>query len=800
MVNYEQVQLPFIGSTNSYYLRETGRLVHFETSFGLVVEFDGTWHLSVSLPRTAYRGKVFGLCGNNDDVKSNDLTKANGVFVGRQEEAGKLIGDSYVVVDLDVTDQTSCPAPPPPQLCTASTDVKFNVYKTKCTMLKNTSGVFAQCVNALGVDASTTFYDNCLLDACITSGSSFCPTVGVFVDRCAALGFVYDCTLLTSAAVGCGSIKTTCPVGMMYVCDAPGCQATCAEPNPGFTCTLPRRGACVCPSGTLLHNGKCVDAALCPRGCVDENLQLRPIGSTWFGPACTILSCVACPGCAFGAQIQVDSCPSSTTCVNGACVKPSASCTCHGDPHCKSFDDKRFDYQGTCRYNLASVVTSPLRQPPFAVFAEFENRFGKTDVSWVKSVDIVIGTDTISLVSDYLSPLAVQVNVLLNNAPLPISRSYSGAAGYIVSNYGRGVRFDAPSVGLIVTFDAYKVNVTVSVRFAGQLQGLCGNYDGNPDNDLTTPTGVDVSGRPDGDIIFGDSFVVRDPADIIRDASCVAPPMPPKLCVSPAEHITKCGVMVDTSDVVFGRCVSALGPAAAATMYAGCLLDACNTDGRSLCMSIKNLVEECEQLNIAIPCGLWQQLTECGANNHTCPAGMTYECRTSGCQPTCDNPLANRSCALPDTDACVCPKGQLLQDGVCTSLCPSGCVGQDGLVHTIGRRWKVDNCVTATCVACDDCPFNARVQLEAQCCSGQRCVDDKCVAEKKPLTPSQIRKCQKVTKKPVNKLLQKKCNKSSKPKKTKKGGKPSVKSQQLEKRCVVQQKIAKLRDFCANNA
>lgn len=71
---------------------------------------------------------------------------------------------------------------------------------------------------------------------------------------------------------------------------------------------------------------------------------------------------------------------------------------------------------------------------------------------------------------------------------------------------------------MIVTFDTSKVNVTVSVQFAGQLQGLCGNYDGNPDNDMTTSDGVDVSGRPDGNNLFGDSFVVRDPADTFRDA------------------------------------------------------------------------------------------------------------------------------------------------------------------------------------------------------------------------------------------------------------------------------------------
>ena len=68
----------------------------------------------------------------------------------------------------------------------------------------------------------------------------------------------------------------------------------------------------------------------------------------------------------------------------------------------------------------------------------------------------------------------------------------------------------------------------------------------------------------------------------------------------------------------------------------------------------------------------------------TCPVGMIYACVTSGCQPTCDNPTADESCTLPNTSSCVCPSGQLLLDGVCTPVCPSGCADENGIVHEVG--------------------------------------------------------------------------------------------------------------------
>ena len=93
----------------------------------------------------------------------------------------------------------------------------------------------------------------------------------------------------------------------------------------------------------------------------------------------------------------------------------TASCTCQGDPHCKTFDGVRYDYQGTCKYNLASVKTQTPGAPFFQVFSRSEHRRGRTQVSFVKYAEIIFGGDTVRLVNDQFSRDAVPVISLVSN-------------------------------------------------------------------------------------------------------------------------------------------------------------------------------------------------------------------------------------------------------------------------------------------------------------------------------------------------------------------------------------------------
>lgn len=69
-----------------------------------------------------------------------------------------------------------------------------------------------------------------------------------------------------------------------------------------------------------------------------------------------------------------------------------ARCTCQGDPHCWSFDDRRHDYQGMCIYTLVRDQCRngiPIAPSKFDIVGDFKIRDGaRTTVSMMKVMHI----------------------------------------------------------------------------------------------------------------------------------------------------------------------------------------------------------------------------------------------------------------------------------------------------------------------------------------------------------------------------------------------------------------------------
>ena len=82
--------------------------------------------------------------------------------------------------------------------------------------------------------------------------------------------------------------------------------------------------------------------------------------------------------------------------------------------------------------------------------------------------------------------------------------------GFEITNNGRFIRL-VTNFSLVVESDGSSMMVVkVPKSFAGKMAGLCGNADGNADNDWRTSSGTNVKNQPNKYSLIGNSWQVED--------------------------------------------------------------------------------------------------------------------------------------------------------------------------------------------------------------------------------------------------------------------------------------------------
>ncbi len=165
-------------------------------------------------------------------------------------------------------------------------------------------------------------------------------------------------------------------------------------------------------------------AAQC--GCTYEGRYI-PAGETfWSGMGCQRLcKCVATSrrvecqdkGCGAGQQCQV---------VDGIkkCQAVSYSkCWAHGDPHYVTFDKRKFDFQGTCVYQLAALCSKNPELVPFEVLVQNDNR-GSRVVSYTKLVEIKVHSFSIIITKTHKGMIMVRTTSYMNTIMFLVSLLY----------------------------------------------------------------------------------------------------------------------------------------------------------------------------------------------------------------------------------------------------------------------------------------------------------------------------------------------------------------------------------------
>ena len=259
------------------------------------------------------------------------------------------------------------------------------------------------------------------------------------------------------------------------------------------------------------------------------------------------------------------------------CITDGATCQAYGDPHYRTFDQQYFDFQGTCEY----VLTKSCSTSDFSVIVT--NSAHNQYVSCTDTVRVLVPNENLNILLERGRGGTVTINDMLqpNNGDGVILQS-----GEVeVARIGGRPHIILSTIGVRVSWDGfYRVDVTVSTRWRGNLCGLCGNYNGDPNDDFQNPNGSLESSAND----FGLSWVVGNSTD--DRCSGLAPLIPCSTDVMDEAH-RRCGVLREEH---FSACNSIVDPT---TFIESCVFDYChcnvNDQEECYCNSLSTYAGAC---------------------------------------------------------------------------------------------------------------------------------------------------------------------------------------------------------------
>ncbi|XP_072194931.1 mucin-5AC [Excalfactoria chinensis] len=750
-VNMIYTQLPF-SAANVTIFRPSSFYIVLQTTLGLQLQIQivPLMQLFINLD-PSQKGQTCGLCGNFNDIQTDDFKTTSGVVEGTSAAFGNTWKTRADCPDAKITFENPC-----------TLSIENDKYAQHwCGLLSDTMGPFAECHSTVNPEV---YQKNCIFDTCNCENTEdcMCAALSSYVRACAAKGILLNgwrnkvCTKYTN----------TCPKSLEYTYNVDSCQPTCRSlSEPDVTCNIkfvPVDG-CTCVNGTYMdESGKCVPASSCP--CYYKGMPLST-GEVIHdnGVVCTCsygkLSCIgekpppvcappmiyvdcgnATAGGVIGAECQ-KSCQTldmecyKTHCVSGCVCPPNYvsdgkggciaaeecpcihngesyrpgdsirvgcnNCTCrnrkwhcseepcletcsvYGDGHYTTFDGKRFDFEGDCEYVLIQNYCGRkgLNQGTFRVITE-NIPCGTTGTTCSKSIKVFLGNYELVL-SDGHSDV--------------IQRSPGGEMPFQIRSMGIYTVVDT-TVGLILMWDKKtSIFIKLSPSFQGHVCGLCGNYDGNGNNDFTTRSQSVV-----GNVLeFANSWKVSSTcpnANQTKDP-CTANPYRKSWAQKQCSIITS---------EVFAKCHSQVEPN---EYYQACVDDACACDTggdcECFCTAVAAYAQACNELDICISwrtpsicplfCDYYNPQGECEWHYKPCGAP---------CMKTCNNPSGKCLHELRGLEGCYphCPKNKPYFDEetmACVSNC--GCY-ENGKHYKPGMQMPSKQ----NCQACE-CTYDGKI-------------------------------------------------------------------------------------------
>ncbi|XP_042343147.1 mucin-2-like [Plectropomus leopardus] len=734
---------------SSYYI-----LVNIKMGLQVMVQLVPMMQVFVTA-QPSHRGTTAGLCGNFNNIMSDDFKVISGLVEG----TASAFANSWKM-------RANCPDIAPRPLghpCRQSIS-KESYAQFWCSKISDPAGEFASCHYLISPDA---YRDNCMYDSCNCEKSENC--------MCASMSsYVFACSAAGVHITGwrdniCTKFSKSCPAGTVYGYDMTTCGRTCRSlSQPDYSCQtkFTQVDGCGCAEGTYMNEeGKCVSRGSCP--CYDKD-TIIPAGQAAVKDGVTCfcrqgaLSCAGsnlgktCPSpmvyfdCAkadpgsTGTECQkscstLDMACVSTDCMSGCmcpeglvsdgaggCVKAD-NCPCmhNGKAYqagqtltvnCNTcYCSKR---KFTCTENVCDGVCGIYGDGHYTTFDDKRFDFnGECEYTLLQDkCGGISGDGSFRIVTENVpcgstgTTCSKSIKIFMGDSEYQLKED----AFQIVKGSGQVLPAQLKKMGiyqvvtlmqgLVLMWDQRtSLFIKLSPKFQGKVCGLCGNYDGNIRNDFTTRSGETVAEVTD----FGNSWKL---SSTCPNAQLITDP-----CSSnryrAAWSQKQCSIITSAT---FQSCHSQVDPG---PYYDSCVRDscACDTGGdcECLCTAVAAYAKAC---NEAGACIRWRTPKLCPifCDYYNAPDGCEWHYKPCGadCMKTCRNPSGNCSNLITALEGCYpqCPPSEpYFNEDImkCVPWSQCGCYDAQGNHYNPGDKVPSENCYTCSCkVSGIDCSYD----------------------------------------------------------------------------------------------
>ncbi|KAM4825775.1 IgGFc-binding protein [Thomomys bottae] len=677
--------LPYQAANGKVQVFRQGNSAVVTTDFALTVTYDWDAYVTAKVP-SSYKETLCGLCGNFNGDPADDFALRD----GGQAASALAFGNSW-----QEETRPGCGATEPGDCTSLDALIAEQLQsKKECGILADPKGPFRECHSE--VDPQGALRD-CVYDRCMLPGQSglLCDALANYAAACQAAGVtLYPWRTEEFCPL-------SCPPHSHYELCSYGCPLSCGDLRVPGGCGSECRESCECDDGYALSGETCVPLASC--GCDHEGAYYPPGQSFYPGPDCSSLC-----HCQEGGLVSCEpaSCSPHEVCqpsngILGCVAMGDATCQASGDPHYTTFDGHRFDFMGTCVYVLAQTCGNQSDLPQFTVLQE-NKAWGSDTLSVTKAITVILGNYTLKLEQ---RKRKVKVNGVDMNLPVMLDEEQiyiyqRGSDVVIETDFGLQVAYDL----------SYNVRVTVPRKYYQQMCGLCGDYNGNPENDLQKPDGSQAASPNE----FGNAWEEKVP-----DSPCPSVPD----CKPGEDCEAKCSPELESQyqkEDFCGFLSKPTGPLAACHQLRDpqgplkdCVFDLCQAEGNLsiLCDYIQGYVSACQAAGGRVE--PWRTETFCPMD---CPPHSHYDTCADTCSLGCWALNAAPHCPGGCAEGCECDPGYLYNGTACVPIQECGCY-HNGAYYDPEETVLIDGCK-------QQCVCHAGKDMECQehsCKPGEVC-------------------------------------------------------------------------------